>query len=286
MAFSLTHTIAGTTAGSTALAYMFDTFIPNYGWTTSAHPSASATKRSLSRSYTNLLTGNTLTNYHWTDFASAYNYTMYEDATYTSVPGDLGTDTTSALGNIYNNAAYSTLDWKFWASSERSSASLVTRGKYVIWFDPGVTDVFAYEDTGWDGSTDSGTTHFFPYNYNYSFFGHSNSPTSDGTSNTEYYLVPSHEGTNYQQPSVDSIIKGFDYAYTITTNEVHYGTAYRITGNDIVLHVPGAGGQNNKSIGGVGVVVQVGSDYYLRLTSGMTKVCPMLYMGTSEPDFS
>lgn len=286
MAFSLSHTIAGTTATSTALAYMFDTFIPNYGWTTSAHPNGNSVYRSLSRSYTNQLTGNTLTNYHWVRWTSANNYQMYEDATYTTVPGDLGTNTVGNTTNIYENSSFTGKDWKFWTSSERSIASLVTRGKYVIWFDPGVTDVFAYEDTAWNGSIDRGTTHFFPYNYNYGHFIHLNAPAQNNTSYNQYQLLPVHEGTPYYQPSVDSIIKGFDYAYSSDVNSVHYGTAYRITGNDMVLHVPGSGNQNNKGIGGAGVVVQVGSDYYFRLTGGMNQTAPMLYMGTSEPDFT
>lgn len=285
MAFSLSHTIAGTTATSTALAYMFDTFIPNYGWTTSAHPNGSSNYRSLSRSYTNLLTGNTITNYHWTTFSHQWYYLMYEDATYTTVPGDLGTDNSSTVTSYYEATAYSGLDWKFWTSSEKSKASLVTRGKFVVWFDPGVTDVFAYEDPGWTGAADSGTTHFFPWNYSHSSFMMANAPSNSGSHSAEYFIQPNHEGGSYQ-PAVDSIIKGFDYSYTTQTGLLSGGPAYRITGNDIVLHVPAAGGQSNKDIGGAGVVVQVGSDYYFRFSATMTQVAPMLYMGTSEPDFS
>lgn len=287
MTWSLSNTITyvNSSTDNTALQYLFDTFLPTVGWSSSAHPSASATKRSLTRSYTNQLTGNTLTNYHWTDFASSNTYIMYEDATYTSVPGDLGTDGTNSITHTYSNAAYSTLDWKFWTSSEKSSASLVTRGKYAIWFDPGVTDVFAYEDTGWNGSTDTGSTHFYPYNYVYSYFPQGNAPTA-GLSISEYFVVPIHEGTSEHQPSVDSIIKGFDYGYSTTTDHATHGVAYRITGNDIVLHVPGGGNVSNKNIGGVGLVIQVGSDYYFRLGSNMANVTPMLYMGTSEPNFT
>lgn len=288
MTWSLSNTITYVDASTntTAMQYLIDTFLPTVGWSTSAHPSGSSTKRSLNRAYTNQLTGNTLTNYHWIDIVSSVTFYSYEDATYTTVPGDLGTNTTNRVDCTYENGAYTGLDWKFWTSSERSSASLVTRGKYVIWFDPGATDVFAYEDTSWNGSAHTGSTHFYPFNYSHSVLYFGNAPVTTPTNTIEFYLIPTHEGTQYHQPSVDSIIKGFDYSYTATTSEITSGPAYRITGNDIVLHVPGAGGINNKNIGGAGVVVQVGSDYYFRLTGGMNNVAPMLYMGTSEPDFT
>lgn len=291
MTWSLSNTITyvDTSTNATALAYLFDTFLPSYGWTTSSHPTSSSTKRSLFRSYTNQLTGNTLTNYHWVDFANSSTFTLYEDATYTSVPGDLGTDNTNVVVYTYNGGTFSTLDWKFWTSSEKANASMVTRGKYIIWFDFGVTDVFAYEDTNWNGSTDTGSTHFFPYHYSLDSPIFSNAPQLSGTNTSEGALRPSHRGTSFATPNVDSIIKGWELSYSDGVNNadlITLGVAQRITGNDIVLHVPGNGIQDNYFFTGPGVVVQAGSDYYFRFGSNISNVSPMVYMGTSEPDFT
>lgn len=291
MTWSLNHTITYVDASTntSAFQYLFDTFLPTVGWTTSAHPSASATKRSGYRTYTNLLTGNTLTNYHWAEYASSLYWIWREDSTYTSVPGDLGTSGITSYSFRVNQSPYNLLDYKFWTSSERSSASMVTRGKYVMFLDLGVTDVYAYEDTSWTGVADTGSTFFFPINYWLGDPTYANAPYGAGSNSINAYLVVSHKGTSLMQPSTDSIIKGFDYYYTgtNTTNKAS-GAAYRITGNDIVLHVPAGGSGNNAQIGGqnVGSVIQVGSDYYYRLSSNMNNIVPMLYMGTTEPDFS
>lgn len=288
MTWSLSNTITyvDSSTNTTAMQYLHDTFLPTVGWSSSAHPSASGTKRSLTRAYTNLLTGNTITNYHWVDFTNSLMCYWYEDSTYTTVPGDLGTNNTNRVDGQYNNTAYSTLDWKFWTSSERSSASLVTRGKYPIFFDAGATDVFGYEDTSWNGSTDTGTTHFYPFNHNLPYLYMGNSPTNTSISSSEGYLLPAHDGTNYHKPSVDSIIKGFDLCHSASSTSITHGCAYRITGNDIVLHQPATAPADSYYMGSAGVVVQVGSDYYYRFGSNMANTTLMLYMGTSEPDFT
>ena len=289
MAFSLFNTLPSSTGFSAANAYMLDTFLPTVGWTTGAHPDATGSKRVANRSYTNQYTGNTLTNYFWLDWSVSPGVYWYEDSTYTTVPGDLGTNNNSILDLQTNAASYSANDWKFWTSSVRSSASLVTRGKYVLFCDFGVTDVFAYEDPAWTGASDTKATCFYPYNHNLNgALRYCNAPVYAGTSTVEGYLIPNHEGNSIgTQPGVDSIIKGWDMSYGGAGAATRsHGIAYRVTGDEIVLHVPGGGAADNTALTSTGVVVQNGSDYYFRLSSNMAGIAPMLNMGTSEPDFS
>ena len=290
MAFSLSHTIASSANKNTACTYMFDTFLPTVGWNTSAHPSASSTKRSFNRSFTNAYTGNTVTNYFWVDWSPfGANINVSEDATYTSTPGDLGTDTTNTLSYGMDDAAYSGDDYKFWTNSAGSGASMVTRGKYILWLDlVGLGDIFAFEDTGWNGSVDNNATHWWPWNHNYSGLINTNAPQQAGTSGNEYMLSSSLQGQSYASSPNDCVFKGFDMVYTSGTtspSQDNRGLAAHFSGDEVVLHYPGSGSSNNNSLNSPSVLVQYGSNYYLRLAGNMNNVSPMVNMGTSEPTF-
>ena len=52
---------------------------------------------------------------------------MYEDATYTTVPGDKGTDTTNQIQLIFHSTSltWGQLDWKFWTSDVDDSTWMV-----------------------------------------------------------------------------------------------------------------------------------------------------------------
>jgi len=138
-----------------AMEYMHDTFLSGLPqFTVTAHPGGALYKRSYTRSCTNWLTGQPYLEYFYSNWSSSTNPTrlyVYGDSTYTTTPGDLGTDTTYGI----NSSVFSDFEgaqMRFWYS-DQSNAALVTAGKKVFWFDFGYTqNAFWTEGLPWDGS--------------------------------------------------------------------------------------------------------------------------------------
>jgi len=157
-----THPITTAADHHSFNVYFFDTYLSSKtGWNVSAHPDASAFKRSVSITYPNAMDGGSnATCYFWVNWGSVTNPTQtswYNDYTYTTTPGDLGTYTSYvALHNWisnFNNSGASNI--KIWQSSERSDAMLVTAGKRIFFFWPGCTEWAIPEPYAlgtWDGS--------------------------------------------------------------------------------------------------------------------------------------
>jgi hypothetical protein len=168
MSWQLSNTVTYSSGADihTAMVYLFDTALSGLtNWTVSAHPDASAFKRSVKRTTANLYGGANVDNYFyvsWGSTTSPGSLTFYEDATYTTTPGDLGTDITNAFASALTNGMTSE-SIKFWTSTVNSNALLVTRGKSVLFWEPGFSAATYRVDTAWDGSTDSGTSHYFPF---------------------------------------------------------------------------------------------------------------------------
>ena len=100
MTYSLSHTIPWVDAGTRhdAMVYLFDTALAGRANTVvSAHPSGDAYKRSIKRTVSNSWISNTSHDmYYWANWGSTTAPTscsLYLDQSYTSVPGDLGTNT-------------------------------------------------------------------------------------------------------------------------------------------------------------------------------------------------
>ena len=121
-----------------ALKYFFDTFLPSKGWTVSFRDGEDATSRYriFQRNFTDVFTGNPDKHYLWVDIVGRV---QYEDATYTTTPGDLGTN---ARNQVAFNWHTGTSEWtqhsyKFWGSTENSKAFIVTRWDHVLAWDLG-----------------------------------------------------------------------------------------------------------------------------------------------------
>lgn len=198
MAWSTVYTQAYSTSADnhTFLTYFFDTYLSGKsGWTTGSHPSGSSTKRVASLTLPSPWeNGANATCYYWIDWISPTSssyWTWYEDATYTTTPGDLGTDTTN--GWTSNGASWSsnTGDWRIWESSTDSNAIMLTKGRKVYFYWPGSSEWMVRVDSNWDGSTDNRSTHIGPYiGQSPSGLAHANYPLGSGTSGTKYVLVP------------------------------------------------------------------------------------------------
>jgi hypothetical protein len=158
-----THPVSSQADYHTFFVYFFDTYLNNKSqFAVTAHPDASAFKRSFSMTYPNPFDGgNNFTTYWWVDWANTTAPTQLKwniDVTYTSVPGDLGTHLSGQQVNQFdsNFTGSGASNIKIWQSSERADAMLVTYGKRVAFFWPGCTQLAIPQNAlgvgPWDGS--------------------------------------------------------------------------------------------------------------------------------------
>lgn len=127
-----------------AITYFMDTFLPARGWTVGPHPTktntASRTYWIFQRNYTDLFTNTPAKSYLWCSYDSSTNalFSQYEDATYSTVPGDSGQDTTNVVTEAWDfNEGRSQFPWKFWVSSENNKSFIVTRNSTIEFWDSG-----------------------------------------------------------------------------------------------------------------------------------------------------
>jgi len=195
-----------------ALYYIFKTFLPARGFVTSEITSS---KFTCQYPFTRISDGSDYTNYMWVQWTgtTTINLTMYEDATYTTVPGDLATDTTSTgtlTQYIYTDPIYATSPVKLWVSDEDNAMFMVTQGPRLhMWWEKPSIDVYepaAHVSTG--PSIDRFETQMFLHGSNTASHRILNLPYNTGISSTEetlYALVPSE---NYF-PDSKLLLRGF-----------------------------------------------------------------------------
>lgn len=300
MTWSLTHTVAwdgNNATNHTALSYMFDTYLPSKGFTVTAHPDASAYKRSFSKTYTNTAAPGSETQYWWVNWLSTTNstdYTIYMDATYTTVPGDLGTYTSFNSGsNNFNTSSYPSIynfDWKFWTSDQVSNSSLVTRGKKVMWYDPGNTAMGVVKNQDWLAGGDvRRNTIIAPFATNGGGQRHWGAPFS---TTTQYYLITlAGFNSTYIGQMNDTFYQNFPVYLSAsstgpTTSMVY---SHHINQSDVLLHQPVSISPNTFMGGNVtdnGVLLEVNGRWYIRTKPNMTLPSYVFDMGTSEPDLT
>lgn len=149
MTWQIEHTITWDPAGDAnaqalaAIKYFFDTWLPSKGWTTGPRPGDDLTSKNriVQRNFTDIYTNTAAKHYLWFSFSSDNQWRQYEDATYTTTPGDLGTDT-SVTAQICEWTS-TTQTWgqkniKFWGSTENNKSFMVTRWDEIIAWDPGI----------------------------------------------------------------------------------------------------------------------------------------------------
>lgn len=196
MTWSVTNTITYTGAASnhTAMVYLFDTVLAGKtGWTIQAHPDSSAFKRRAKFTTTNKVTGASYTMYSWVSWGSTSPTTMtwYEDATYTTAPGDLATNTTQGIGSGFSGLSWSVAgeDWKFCTSSENPQSVLVLKGAKVAFYWPGITSGVFWHDATWTAGTSNKGTWVCPFIGSYSLQA-CNAPLNISTDTSSYSLGP------------------------------------------------------------------------------------------------
>ena len=295
MAWSNTNTVTYTTAADnhTALVYLFDTYLAARGWTVAAHPGSLAYKRKLKYTATNYATNANNTMYHWVDWLNTSGPTSmnwYEDATFTTVPGDLCTSTTNSISVPWTDATSSTKNWRFWTSSVVANACLVTRGKHVMLYWPGMSKFYVEEASSWTAGNQNNSTFYFPLlSSTNSYWPAVNAPMSLGSSATNFSVVPLISASSTRVMGAKTY-KNFTMGYGGDTNSSvqvnDYGFAWHETNSDVALYVPAAN-RTNRNMKGTsttpGALWLSGSDYYLNANADSNQYGLLFYMGTSEP---
>lgn len=296
MTWTNTHTIpwVDNTTVHDALVYLFDTYLNGKSmFTVSAHPDASAFKRSYEVTYNNAFTGTTAKNYFWTSWNSTTgtsSWTVYKDNTYTTVPGDLGTSTTNSVsyGTIYLDPS---LAFRFWTSDLDPNACLVTRGKRVFFYWPGNQDYFIYEDATWDGTGDNLTSHLFPVARNNLTWSTAGAPSSTTTTGTEYYVAIYPQKNNFAANSFrpDTLLfksPSFNYSATSTGLDANSFPCTTAPADQAVLHTSNTANGNFVVGSQDGLLLLLNGTEYWYAAAGTTYQPLCFYMGTSEPDLS
>ena len=302
MTWSLTHTITQSAPSSadmhTAFVYLFDTALsalPHY--TVSAHPSASTPKRSFTRTTPNLLNNSVdFTEYFWCDWVNTSapsSLSVYEDATYTTTPGDLGTDVTNLVSSN-TSSGFTSESVKFWSSDQNAKALLVTRGKSILFWEPGFSGAYFHDDSAWDGSTDGLRTVIFP-GLRSTYLYEANRPSNNsGGSSQEYTWRPGLSltaGSGFRDSA--RIDMNCPFIRTGNTNgsaTTGAGLLASGVGNDVGFYRPLSAAQSDavfQSSSVQGSLWLVDGRYYLAPYNQGTSYAQMLFdFGTSEPDFT
>ena len=305
MAWSTVHTqlYSSNADNHTFLTYFFDTYLPTkLGWATGAHPQGSSHLRVASVTLPSPFAGGgNVSCYYWINWQNTVPsyWTWYEDATYTTVPGDLATDaSTGYSGPIWSTSGH----WRIWESSTDPNAILVTKGKVVYFFWPGPSQWLARPDLNWDGSTDYQGSFFGPYiATTYRQLMCANRPYGDGGSTTEYQMTVD---VGYAGSTGVSILGGGPYwlvpglgfmaSVSTTTNAPEVGSmvAFPRTGADMAWFLSDnntVNGRNLATSNNVPWTLLYESNsgkYWLLGTSDLSREAMALDMGTSEPDLS
>jgi hypothetical protein len=303
MTWSVTNTIAYTSDASnhTAMVYLFDTVLAGKtGWTIQAHPDNSAFKRRAKFTTTNKVTGANYTIYSWVSWGSTSpnNLTWYEDATYTTTPGDLATNTLNLISSTSSglNWSISGEDWRFCTSNENPQSVLVLKGAKAVFYWPGITSGVFWYDNSWAAGTSNKGTWISPFTGANSLWV-ANAPMSVNTNSNEYVLMPDagwgpsataggyRIGGNY-------IATNFNWLYTNSTgnatlsNNSH--TAFANGGhNDVGVWLPSSIRDNvdtrNAFSPNAGLTLQVGSSYWYSSYADLTYQGLVFNFGATDP---
>lgn len=297
MAFSLahTHTMDNTSDATqqaecrNALDYFFGTFLPARGWTNTF---VSTNRYRHQWPVTNVLNSNATENMYGWSIYTGTTLTQYEDATYTTVPGDLGTDATNAQLITFWDAAYTykDKDWKFWTSTEDTSLYLVTQGTKTWFWGCKPQVPIRRENTTYTtaANVDTYDSHFFfPMGYNW-FNG--NAPETSNTSGTELTLRMFVEETQYVEPDGLAFARnisfgrpnsGFQLGAFIGYNDI------RRKVNDLAYRPTVGVTQTNLTTDTLEKYLVNSTDWWVSYGGITTANHYMAFnFGTTEPDFS
>jgi len=297
MAFSLayTHPMDNTSGASqqlecrNALNYFFGTFLPARGWTTIQDDTY---RWRTQYPVTNILNNNaTEMMYGWVEYAGLV-FNSVEDATYTTVPGDLGT----VVGNIDDtfliwdeDYSWKDRDWKFWTSDEDNSLYIVTQGNKT-WFWGCKPKVAIYRENSTYTTAPSVETYdthiFFPMPFRWHA---ANAPGDRNTYSFEADLLMCIEETEYVKPDGLAFARYITFRNQYTNNFMAY-----IDYNDIRRKVVNLGMRPTRATNTSILITESLNKYFINGTdwwvsyAGASNIYGALAFnfGTTEPDFN
>lgn len=298
MTWTLAHTIADTSTTASqgaadAAAYLLDTVMPAKGFTVSAHPDASAFKRVMSYTLNNDITGSTYTLRWWASYGSTTSsnqFTVYDDPTYTTTPGDLANNSSFGsnwtVSSSYVGAGKS---WKFWNSDQNANAILVTRGPKVWFYWPGISSACIYVDDSWTGAAVNASTTYLPMTNSYPLNGR-RAPVYT-TSASTLYLHPAIGSPNVGQLTYDGLFQGYELLISNSSGTIdsYASRAFSITAADVLLWLPAIPTTTRTVFAQANerpMTLKMGTNYYLSSYKDRSSCSLMFDFGTSEPDFS
>ena len=188
--------------------------------------------------------------------------------------------------DILGGASYAGT-FKCWESDQNAEALLITRGKQIVFFWPGI-NYFRYATANfqWAAGVANEKTVIFPYLGNSSSPYGCNYPPATATSGTEW-RQGHYWGLNYSHPDpffIQGIGIGATHAYLSGLPGAYLGT---ITQSDVVLNVVDS--PSSADHGGfsaiAGLLMKSGSKFYLRANSDLANTSYCFDMGTVEPTF-
>jgi hypothetical protein len=311
MAFVLQNTINVTDSASyhSAIVYFWDTLVNgSTGWTVSAHPDASAFKRRFTYQFADNIydPGNTYTVYSWCTWGSTTpsnntSISCYEDALYTSTPGDQATNTnhSEVISPSESGAVTFNGNHRFWRSDQNTRAFLWTVGNRLQTYSYGPSICYAITDSDWAAGNSPGVHNAATW---YSLFGSqtgydvtiANGPVAPGSTTSEQTTTIDWRPYLWGN---DNTYMWFDYNATDTTITAPLHASYDASGagqpamtgatTDITAWWPHnatttafaqpANAPLNK--------IQANSNWYLG-KGNLTQPMLMFNFGTTEPDFS
>jgi len=296
MAFSLahTHTMDNTSDATqqaecrNALDYFFGTFLPARGWTTT---NDGTNRYRFQWPVTNVLNSNATENVYGWALYSGVELFQYEDATYTTVPGDLGTDTSNVTSYTFWTSGYTwrDKDWKFWTSDEDNSLYLVTQGTNTLFWGCKPKAAIHRENTTYATApnVDTYDTHlFFPMGTTW-FAGNATGVTN--TSSTERSLRMVVDENQYVKPDGLAFAKNITYRTIDTYNPVVF-VGYndiRRKVNEVAFRPTVGTATNVLNTNAIEKYLVNSTDWWVSYGGITTSSHYMAFnFGTTEPDFN
>jgi hypothetical protein len=297
MTWNLVYTEADTGVFDTFAPYFFDTYLaskPNF----TVGPGSNAGRRVVTVTYPDVKGGDSSV-YLWFSWIITGGTVLYqyENAKYTSVPGDSGDEsTTNAFGSASSLVSG---DFRIWESDEHSDAFLVTKGKRGELFWPGLGSGKwnLYRDQAWaagdhnpntciglgTGSVEEGLVA-------------SNAPYYTSDSTGEWRVFPGYTGAGGSVGHSNAyVFTGFTWNYngdsaTSGLSLTEITPCLPAVSNDQGIYVPaGSTVDNNAELDlHIAQLIQNTTDnkYYYFMGSNLVIPTYVLDFGLVEPDFS
>lgn len=350
MTWSLQNTINWETNTSVsdhnaAWAYFFDTFINGVstwhvtGWPGGTQPEYRKVKITLNNKYNNNAAYDMYFEVHIGALLDgvAYGLRIMLDAQYTSSPQDNDSITKfnisaepTGLFNQFDSGFGKTgvLEYpdaissgygpyKFWISDQNNDARLVTKGRRVVFYWPGWTSGYFYEDSNWDGTYNNNGQHVFGIIYS-----NRARVSMPGTTSARSDTDPAGVGTLFSKPLPHlgvgnnaapvlcwAIIRTQNRADVPVTPEIDYSTTQKsllvsgfgprgldetipmfdaINVSDVAVYAPySKSGNIDWFSNEQGEIVRInGGDYWLLAASDTVTESLVFNFGATQPSFS